>query len=190
MREVRRRAAAASGVGVCAGLDDEPEQRRADEAQRVGHPAEVEGLRGAGARGGDDDEELIMIIAAVLSSLLLLFVPRVGKVDEGRGRRGRVVVGLRVREVGEEVEQAEDEEGGEARERAAGEEEEGVRRVGAAGGGLSGRGGGRRVAERGGGGGGVKGAASPVSAVGGWTPLSICGIGLAWLRRGGGKGMK
>jgi hypothetical protein len=152
----------------------------------VGHPAEVEGLRGAGARGGDDDEELIMIIAAVLSSLLLLFVPRVGKVDEGRGRRGRVVVGLRVREVGEEVEQAEDEEGGEARERAAGEEEEGVRRVGAAGGGLSGRGGGRRVAERGGGGGGVKGAASPVSAVGGWTPLSICGIGLADERRGEG----
>jgi hypothetical protein len=106
MREVRRRAAAASGVGVCAGLDDEPEQRRADEAQRVGHPAEVEGLRGAGARGGDDDEELIMIVGAVL---VLLF-RRVGKVDggrggsgggEGRGRQRRVVEGVvGVREVG------------------------------------------------------------------------------------------
>jgi hypothetical protein len=119
-------------------LDDDPEHRRLDEAQRLAHPGEVEGLRGAGARGRDDDEQLVWVG---------------GEVDGGRGGgRGRVDEVVRLREVGEEVEQAEEgaeeEEGGEARERAAGEEEEGVR---VAAGGLPRRGGG--VAERGGGGG-------------------------------------
>jgi hypothetical protein len=136
--------AAQGGGGLGRGLarlDDDPEQRRLGEAQRVAHPGEVEGLRGAGARGRDDDEQLVWVG---------------GEVDGGRGGgRGRVDEVVRLREVGEEVEQAEEgaeeEEGGEARERAAGEEE-GVR---VAAGSLPRRGGRRRVAEGGGGGEGL-----------------------------------
>lgn len=57
--------------GGLAGLDDHPEDRRVDEAQRLGHPAEVVGLRRPGARGRDDDEQLI--VAMVVGGLLLLY---------------------------------------------------------------------------------------------------------------------
>jgi hypothetical protein len=57
-------------------LDNDPEQRWLDEAQHLAHPGEVEGMRGAGARGRDDDEQLVWVG---------------GEVDRGRGggREGR-----------------------------------------------------------------------------------------------------
>lgn len=44
-----------------AGLDDEPEHGRVDEAQRLAHPAEVVRLRGAGPRRRHDDEQLLPV---------------------------------------------------------------------------------------------------------------------------------
>lgn len=63
-----------------AGLDDEPEHRRVDEAQRLAHPAEVEGLGGAGARGRHHDEQLAPLV------LFRQVGPGGGR---GRGRKGR-----------------------------------------------------------------------------------------------------
>jgi len=144
-----------------AGLDDDPEHGRVDEAQRLAHPAEVVRLRGAGARGRDDDEQLL---PAVIGGGVVVLYPDgklVAKVGRGRDGVGGGVRRADVRgvgQVGEEVEEAEEgaeqEEGGEAGERAAGEEEEGVRvaggevvlvgpRGGGAGGGVTERGGGR-----------------------------------------------
>lgn len=145
------------GRGV-AGLDDEPEQGRVDEAQRVAQPAEVVRLRGARARGRDDDEQLAVAFVVVV---VVVVEADDGELvagdDGGAGGRRAEVRGL-VGEVGEEVEEAEEgaeeEEGREPRERAAREEEEGVRVaagevvVGAWGGGC------RGVAERRGGRGG------------------------------------
>jgi hypothetical protein len=144
------------GRGV-AGLDDEPEQRRVDEAQRVAQPAEVVRLRGARARGRDDDEQLVVVHVVVVVVVEADDGELVAGDDGGAGGRRAEVRGL-AGEVGEEVEEAEEraeeEEGREPRERAAREEEEGVRV--AAGEVVVGawRGGCRGVAERRGGRGG------------------------------------
>jgi hypothetical protein len=49
-------------------LDNDPEQRWLDEAQRLAHPGEVEGMRSAGARGRDDDEQLVWVRGEVRSA--------------------------------------------------------------------------------------------------------------------------
>jgi hypothetical protein len=118
-----------------AGLDDDPEHGRIDEAEGLAQPVEVVGLRGAGVRGRDDDEQLLPVGVGVVVVLQADDGESAGGAGGGGG--GGNGGGLDVRgvgQVGEEVEEAEEgaeeEEGGEARERAAGEEEEGVRVAG------------------------------------------------------------
>lgn len=107
--------------GGVAGLDDDPEEGRVvEEAEGVGHPGEVVGLGGAGARGGDDDEQLVVAVGGgwrvrVLEDGEWIAVAVVG-IRIGDGAQGSGEMG---EEVEEAEEGAEEEEGGEARERAA-----------------------------------------------------------------------
>lgn len=76
-----------------------------EEAEGVGHPGEVVGLGGAGARGGDDDEQLVVAVGGgwrvrVLEDGEWIAVAVVG-IRIGDGAQGSG-------EMGEEVEEAEE----------------------------------------------------------------------------------